>query len=194
MINIVNVGYDSTNYYVLAHTRPVLLIDVGFPQTLPKLQHQCKRAGIELARIPFLLCTHYHPDHAGAAEEVQRLGVRLIMLESQRDALADLGSYIKPDLQFVPITDHNAVHLTFAGSREFLHSVGLAGEIISTPGHSDDCVTLVLDEGAAFTGDLTPPSLVGDEPDDPGRCSWDAIRGLAATTFYPGHGPSRPID
>ncbi len=67
LVNIVNVGYDSTNYYVLAHISPALLIDVGFPQTLPKLQHTSKRAGIDLPRIPFLLCTHYHPDHAGLA-------------------------------------------------------------------------------------------------------------------------------
>ena len=35
-MNIVNVGYDSTNYYVLSDSRPKLLIDVGWPGTLPK--------------------------------------------------------------------------------------------------------------------------------------------------------------
>src|SRR5688572_28872464 len=97
LVNIVNVGYDSTNYYVLAHTGPLLLIDVGFPQTLPKLQHTSKRVGIDLKRIPYLLCTHYHPDHAGAAEEVRRLGVRLVILEIQLEAAARLGTYMKPD-------------------------------------------------------------------------------------------------
>src|SRR5258708_31859109 len=45
-MNIVNVGYDSTNYDVLADSSPKLLIDVGWSGTLPKLQHACKRMGI----------------------------------------------------------------------------------------------------------------------------------------------------
>jgi ribonuclease/clavin/mitogillin len=60
-MNIVNVGYDSTNYYVLADTKPRLLIDVGWPGTLPKLQYQCKRMGIQVPDIPYMLLTHYHP-------------------------------------------------------------------------------------------------------------------------------------
>src|SRR5215467_7823613 len=78
MMNIVNVGYDSTNYYVLADKTPVLLIDTGFPGTLPKLQYQCKRSDVKFADIPYLFCTHYHPDHAGLAGELQKAGIRLI--------------------------------------------------------------------------------------------------------------------
>jgi len=31
-MNIVNVGYDSTNYYILADTTPRLLVDIGWPE------------------------------------------------------------------------------------------------------------------------------------------------------------------
>ncbi len=102
MLNIVNVGYDSTNYYVIANPKPVLLIDLGFPQTLPKLMHTTKRMGIELRHIPYLLCTHYHPDHAGAAGELQALGVGLIVVEEQRAFVHELPTHIKPDLHFKP--------------------------------------------------------------------------------------------
>lgn len=193
MANIVNVGYDSTNYYVLAQAAPVLLIDVGFPGTLPKLGHTTKRAGIDLLRVPYLLCTHYHPDHAGAAAELQARGVRLIVLPTQHEALGQLGSYIKPDQPFVPVRAQDALRLTWAESRAFLRGIGLDGQIISTPGHSDDSVTLVLDEGAAFTGDLTPPFAVDDDPEHPVRRSWDAIRAAHATVIYPGHGPHMPL-
>jgi|GEM_PF-245888 len=44
MVNIVNVGYDSTNYYVIAAERGELLVDVGWPGTLPKLRHTLTRA------------------------------------------------------------------------------------------------------------------------------------------------------
>jgi len=38
MVNILNVGYSSTNYYVLADSKPHLLIDLGWSGTsLPPL-------------------------------------------------------------------------------------------------------------------------------------------------------------
>ena len=77
-MNILNVGYDSTNYYILADSKPRLLIDIGFPGTLPKLQNQLKRVDIKLTDIKHLLATHYHPDHAGLAQELKNLGLKLI--------------------------------------------------------------------------------------------------------------------
>ncbi len=51
MPNIVNVGYDSANYYVIATPAARLLVDVGWPGTLPKLQATLKRMGVPLASI-----------------------------------------------------------------------------------------------------------------------------------------------
>jgi glyoxylase-like metal-dependent hydrolase (beta-lactamase superfamily II) len=48
---------------------------------------------------------------------------------------------------------------------------------------------LVLDEGAAFTGDLTPLSMAPDDVADPVQQSWARLRAAGATTIYPGHGP-----
>ena len=82
-MNIVNVGYDSTNYYVLGASTNRLLIDVGWPGTLPRLLATLKRKDIALQEIGYLLITHYHPDHAGLAQEVKTNGVRLIVLKQQ---------------------------------------------------------------------------------------------------------------
>ncbi len=43
------------------------------------------------------------------------------------------------------------------------NELGVDGEIVPTSGHSDDSVSLVLDCGVAFTGDLTPLSLATEE-------------------------------
>src|SRR5689334_14441669 len=102
-MNILNVGYASTNYYVLADTRPRLLVDVGWPGTLGRLQHACRRTGVALADVPYLLITHYHPDHAGLAQEVKRLGVRLLVLDPQPAALPRLGSYMKAEHPYVEL-------------------------------------------------------------------------------------------
>jgi ribonuclease/clavin/mitogillin len=192
MLNIVNVGYDSTNYYVLATDAPRLLVDVGFPGTMPKLLGALRRVGVSLGTIPYLLATHYHPDHAGLAQELKATGMRLVVLDVQRAAVAQLGRYMKPQQGYREIALHDNIDLAIGESRAFLGRIGLAGEIIATPGHSDDSVTLLLDGGAAFTGDLTPPALI-DDPASPILQSWAAIRARGATTIYPGHGPAQPL-
>jgi endoribonuclease LACTB2 len=67
-MNIVNVGYDSTNYYLLEAKSGKLLIDCGWPGTLPKLMTELKRKGVSINEIKHLLVTHFHPDHAGIAQ------------------------------------------------------------------------------------------------------------------------------
>ena len=188
-MNIVNVGYDSTNYYVLANTAPKLLVDVGWPGTLPKLRHECKRMSINLQDIKFLLITHYHPDHAGLAQELKNIGTRLIVAENQLTAIRVLGSYMKPQNNYVEIDPADNITLKIADSRAFLARLGIAGQIIATPGHSPDSISLILDEGAAFVGDMKHPSMVGDDAQDATSESWVKIRALGAKTIYPGHGP-----
>jgi glyoxylase-like metal-dependent hydrolase (beta-lactamase superfamily II) len=188
-MNIVNVGYRSTNYYVLANKTPRLLIDAGWPGTLSTMRHTCERMGIRLEEIPYQLVTHYHPDHAGLAEELKRLGVQLIVVDTQVPGVALLRTYVKPQDHYTDIELTGSAILDVSESRAFLAGIGVKGEIISTPGHSDDSVTLILDEGAAFTGDLTSPLAVPKDPADLAYQSWAKIRARGVTTIYPGHGP-----
>ena len=87
-MNIVNVGYDSTNYYVIGGGKSRLLVDVGWPGTLGKLLANLKRKGIAIEEIKYLLATHYHPDHAGLVQEVKSKGVRLMVVEGQDGFIA----------------------------------------------------------------------------------------------------------
>jgi len=75
----------------------------------------------------------------------------------------------------------------------FLAAIGIDGEVVATPGHSDDSVSLVLDEGAAFTGDLTPLSMAEPHNAAALESSWRRLRQLGVTIVYPGHGSPRPI-
>ena len=187
-MNIVNVGYDSTNYYVLGASANRLLVDVGWPGTLPRLLAMLKRKDISLQDIGYLLITHYHPDHAGLAQEVKAKGVRLIVLEQQLPAIPILKSYMKPVNPYVNITLHDNLQLTAGESRAFLTNLGIVGEIIWTPGHSGDSVSLVLDEGVAFTGDLPPPGSVDEQARNTVRQSWDALKALGVRMTIQGMG------
>ncbi len=191
-MHIVNVGYDSANYYVLGQGNARLLVDVGQPGTFPKLLAILRRKDIALRSVGYLLATHYHPDHAGIAQELKNEGVRLIVLEHQLPAIPLLKRWVKPVSPYVDIQLHGNVQLTLGESRAFLQGIGIAGEIVSTRGHSDDSVTLVLDSGEAFTGDALAPA--GDDASIAMVAqSLSDIRALHATVIYPGHGPPRPL-
>ena len=49
-------------------------------------------------------------------------------------------------------------------------------------------MTLVLDIGCAFTGDLTLESMVAEEDAFVVGRSWQLLRDREVTTIYPGHG------
>ena len=188
-MNIVNVGYLSTNYYAIDIHGGKLLVDCGWPGTLPQFSAELKRKGIALAEIKYLLVTHFHPDHAGLAQELKDSGAKLILLEKQIDFITRLTEMVKTkDTNYREIKRDDNILLKFADSRKFLSGLGLAGEIIHTPGHSDDSVTLVLDEGFAFTGDLTPRFMISAEENKLAAESWDRIYQHKITRVFPGHG------
>jgi len=187
-MNILNVGYDSTNYYLLDIKGGKLLVDNGWPGTLPKFLSVLKRKDVSPDEIKYLLVTHFHPDHSGLTQELKNMGASLILLESQVDCTGEMDElYKSKKLPFLPISSEKNIVFSFAESRPFLTSLGLQGEIIPTPGHSDDSVTLILDEGFAFTGDLPPRFIVPDE-DVTTRQSWDRIYQHKIKRIHPGHG------
>jgi glyoxylase-like metal-dependent hydrolase (beta-lactamase superfamily II) len=81
------------------------------------------------------------------------------------------------------------VIISFPESRPVLEGIGIPGEILHTPGHSDDSVSLLLDDGSAFTGDLTHPALAGERDAAVVSASWRLLRERGATRVYPAHGP-----
>lgn len=187
-MNVLNVGYDSTNYYLLELNHGMLLVDNGWPGTLSKFLSVLTRKGVSPDRIKYLLVTHFHPDHSGLTQELKNMGASLILLESQINFTGSMDElYKSKGLSYLPITPEKNILLNFAESREFLATLGLGGEIIPTPGHSDDSVTLILDEGFAFTGDL-PHRFVLPDDDQASQQSWDRIYKHKITRLFPAHG------
>ena len=192
-MNIVNVGYASTNYYVIGSGASRLLVDVGWPGTSGNLLANFKRKGIAVAEIRYLLATHYHPDHAGLVQEMKNMGMRLMIVEGQRPAIPQLKQWMKPEMGYLDIDLRDNAELRLAESRGFLAKLGISGEIVATPGHSDDSVTLVLDSGDAFTGDLQSESRADEADFATVHASWEKLRAMNVRTIHPGHDPSRPM-
>lgn len=185
---IVNVGYRSTNFWVVSAGRNRLLVDLGWPGKAAALFANLERMGVPLTEIRYGLATHYHIDHAGAAQDLKRRGVPLLVMAEQVAAIPLMKQWTKPADDYTEITTHDNVVVSCAESRVFLAKIGIAGEILHTPGHSDDSVSLVLDVGCAFTGDLTMESMVAEEDPALVARSWQLLRDRRVTTIYGGHG------
>ena len=187
-MNIVNVGYQSTNYYAIDIKGGKLLVDCGWPGTLPQFSAELKRKGIAIQDIKYLLVTHFHPDHAGLTQELKSLGTKHLLLDVQIDCISQMTEFFKTkNYPYIQIQTNNSINLKLSESRPFLAGIEIEGEIIHTPGHSDDSVTLVLDEGFAFIGDLHPVFVLPEE-DKTSRQSWDKIYQHKIVRIFPAHG------
>ncbi|MDI6694821.1 MAG: MBL fold metallo-hydrolase [Anaerolineales bacterium] len=191
-VTIVNIGYRSTNYWVVSAGASRLLVDIGWPGTLGIMKANLKKKGIPLSEIRYALATHYHIDHAGLAEELKREGVFLLVPNVQVDAIPLMKTWTKPGDHYVDITENGNVIIAFEQSRQILSQIGIAGEILHTPGHTNHCVSLLLDDGSVFTGDLPPEAHAFDNP--VALATWKMLRERGATRVYPAHGPIRAID
>ena len=61
-------------------------------------------------------------------------------------------------------------------SRDFLFAMGISGEIISTPSHSEDSISVILDNGDCIVGDLEPIDYLTAYNDNPElKNDWENI-------------------
>ena len=188
-VTIVNAGYRSTNYWVVSAGTARLLVDLGWPGTMGMMRASLRRMDVPLNEIRYALATHYHIDHAGLAQELKGAGVPLLVLDVQVPAIPLMKRWTKPQDNYVGITTHDSVTISCSESCSLLEGIGIKAEIVHTPGHSDDSVSLLLDEGSVFTGDLTHPLAIGEEDAAVVSASWRTLRDRGATRVYPAHGP-----
>ena len=155
------IKYGNTNTFYIPGMGSGLLIDTDYAGTLPAFYKEIKKNGIRVKDIEYVLATHYHPDHMGLISELMGQGVKLLLIDLQKDFVHSSDSIFERDkLPYMPIDESQAMIITCNESRGFLASRGICGEIIHTPSHSRDSVSLVMDDGACFVGDLEPMEYI----------------------------------
>lgn len=191
MENVVTLTHRSTHCYLVELGAGMLMVDAGWPDSLRAIEHQLRTYRVAPSAIQFVLITHTHPDHAGLAQTIkQEWGARLLIHAVQVPFLPDLAHYFKTRGGHDPIVVGRSDVVLAAANRSVLAKLGIRGEVLPTPGHSDDSVSLVLDSGLCFTGDLPPPQFARDEAAAAlTRASWQALLDHGARAFYPAHAP-----
>ncbi len=187
--------YHYTNSYLILTNNGWLMFDCDCAGTLGALYKALKAETISLGEVNYLLISHFHPDHAGLAQDLKEMGVGLIVMEEQRDFMhVQDAIYAKSnDNFFKPIQEKGNRYLPCAQSRSLLAELGLSGEVLHTPGHSEDSVSLILDKEAVFHGDLPPYEQAETLHNIKISTSWAAIMEKQPAMAYAGHWPKSKL-
>ncbi len=187
---ITKLKYGNTNTFFVRGTVGNLLIDTDYAGTLPAFYRAIKEHDIKIRDIDYVLATHYHPDHIGLVSEFIKQDVKLLILNTQEPYVHFSDEIFSRDkqLNYEPITTENTTVISCEESRNFLKSMGINGEIVATTSHSKDSISLILDSGECFVGDLEPMEYLGGyEKNEKLKSDWEIIMRYAPKVIYYAH-------
>jgi hydroxyacylglutathione hydrolase len=206
-----------TNSFVARGEQGTLLIDAGFPDHENQFRRQTHRLGIRPRDIRLIVVTHGHADHVGSLKALKTQTPAKVAIHRADSDLVRHGIVMVPPPvtvwgrflclifrafsflgRFAPVQPEIVIEEEFP-----LNQFGIPGTIIPTPGHTPGSLSVVLQSGEAFVGDLVVnalpmglglgiPALAENVSDI--YVSWEKILSAGATTIYPAHGTPFPAD
>ena len=185
--------YGNTNTFFIRGHSGGLLIDTDYAGTLQALYKALKTSHIVLQDISYVMATHYHPDHMGLVGDLMKQGVKLLLVDVQKDAVhySD-GIFEREKLPYSPIHEASAKMITCGESSGFLADQGIAGSIIHTPSHSKDSVSLILENGDCFAGDLEPYEYIAAYENNAAlKSDWEHILSFHPKRIFYAHRPEQ---
>ena len=126
------------------------------------------------------MATHWHPDHSGLIGDILDMNpvTSLLVTDTQTDHIRYPEEIFSRDrrIPFKPVDESRITVISADTSGKALSEIGIKGEMIYTPSHSPDSVSLLLDSGDCIVGDLEPFSYIGGyENNDRLKRDWDEI-------------------
>lgn len=175
MKNYFRLNLGITKVYLLPCSDGYLLIDTGYETDYEKFRKKLADSGVAISEIKHLLLTHYHDDHSGFANKLKHeFNIPLIVQDKSIPLLAkgdsgeeEEGYYITRRLRFLfslfelthknfkfpPVLVNDADTIVRGDDKQVLRKLGVAADILFTPGHSEDSMSVLCDDGTAFVGD-----------------------------------------
>ncbi len=189
-----------------------IMVDCGCPKKKKCFIKYLKRFSINPEDISLIIITHGHWDHTGSAKEIKEItGAKIAMHVNEKDWLEKSLKHLPPGTTFwgrfmatamslyrpfinVPATE---VDMPISDNEFPLSEFGINGKVIYTPGHSSGSVSVLLDTGDIFVGDMamaTFPLMISPglpdfaEDMDLLKESWRSLLDMGIKKIHPAHG------
>lgn len=197
--------------YLIETPDSLFLVDSGFRWFEGLITQKIRSIGRSVSDLKLAVLTHPHIDHIGSVPALlARTGFEIAAHPDAHGPLATGGrAYSPPTKVWTRAVQWLATHalplLKLPGivptvtpvDGERLDRFGLPGALYFTPGHSPWCVSLLLDDGTAFAGDLiigaghmttrvSPPAMSADPV--AAIASMRKLLAAGAKRFMPAHG------
>ena len=138
--NLYYVGAIEITSYLITTPEGHFLLDGGFVETAPQIEHNIAQLGFKLTDVKFLLNSHAHYDHAGGLAELKKVtGAKFLPSEGDAPLLRSGGHgdfRFGDTLTFPPIAPDQIIH---DGEAIRLGNQMVVAHL--TPGHTKGCTT-----------------------------------------------------
>jgi len=213
-VSIHPIPMGPVNGYVI-RGEGAIMIDAGNPGQADDFLTGLEGTSIRPEEIQLIVVTHGHWDHIGSVKQIKEItGARIAVHQREKDcieksvdppppppvtpwgrilvkliSMAASASSIE-----VPATD---VDIVLGDEALSLAEYGIPGQVIYTPGHTPGSVSVLLETGDAFVGDLamngfplrlSPGLPIFAENLAQVKESWRTLLDAGAEMVYPGHG------
>ena len=215
-IQIDTIALGIGHSYVI-RDQAAIIVDGGDTKKAKEFVKGIENISLKPEEIKLIVITHGHFDHIGTAAEIKKItGAKIAMHEREKDWLEKGLMPLPPGLSMwgtvllgvmkvfmIPFRTIKPTQVDIVlDDNEFsLKDYDISGKVIHTPGHSSGSVSVLLENGDAFVGDLAMNTLpmrfslglpVFGDSMEMIKNSWRLLLNQGAKMVYPAHGDPFP--